>query len=198
MVPLQRWLAALALSVSPAVPAAGDYVGVLRPPAAPTALAIPEPGFYWMPAPLFGGGLGADTATEGFKLKLGYRYSKFLSVETGYADFGSASLRSPFAGLPARGREFSMDTFGTVPLWARAALYGRVGAWRSTGGTSLLSGGDGTQRPGAGLRYGLGFKYDLTRRIGLQAEMEHFSPLDRWGLRDADSDQVSVGVSWRF
>jgi hypothetical protein len=41
-------------------------------------------------------------------------------------------------------------------------------------------------------------KYNLTQRIGLQAEMERFSPLDRWGPREADTDQVTFGITWRY
>jgi hypothetical protein len=195
-----RWLCAFALVISPAAVAAEDYVGVLRPPASPTGLRLPESGFYWPSASPFDAGTAATAAQDGFKLKLGYRYSKYVSVETGYADFGSVSLRSPFAAgsVPAWGKGYSLDTVGTLPLWTNASLYGRLGAWRSDGGSTPLAGAEMSPRAGAGLRYGLGFKYDVTHRLGLQAEMERFSPLDRWGQREADSDQLTVGVIWRF
>ena len=189
MSPSRRWLPAFALLVAPFAATAGDYVGVLRPTAWSPAIAIPEPGFYWPLADPFQGRYGV-MATQGFRLKLGYNYSRFLSVETGFADSGSAR------GM--RGRGFTMDTIGTVPLWTHAALYGRLGAWRAGGGTTLLAGAEVGHRQGAGLRYGLGLKYDVTRSLGLQAEMERFSPLDRWGSRDSDTDQVTVGVTWRF
>lgn len=192
------FLPAVLLAVSPAALAAGDYVGLLRPAARSLAIAIPDPGFYWPRDTPFSRSLLVDRPTEGFKLKLGYRYSRYLSVETGYADAGPGTPGSPFASAPARGRGFSMDTVGTLPLWTHASLYGRFGAWRSAGGVSLLSGAEGSHRAGAGLRYGLGFKYDVTRRIGLQAELERFSPLDRWGPRESDTDQFTVGVTWRF
>jgi hypothetical protein len=193
----RRWLPAVALALSPAVQATGDYVGVLRPTAKPSAIAIPEPGFYWPSTDLSAMQPGIDLAAEGFKLKLGYRYSRFFAVETGYAEFGSSVPRTPFSGFGTHGRGFSLDTVGTVPLWTNAALYGRIGAWRSDAGTSLLT-VDTAQRPGAGLRYGLGLKYDLTRRVGFQAEMARYSPLDRWGTRESDTDQVTFGVTWRF
>ena len=167
-----RLLPALVLTVSPAVMAAGDYVGVLRPTAKPAAIAIPEPGFYWPLAGTLGGGLGPEVATAGMKLRLGYRYSRFLSVEAGYADFGAKAL-APFSGVTSRGRGYSLETVGTIPLWTRVSLYGRFGAWRSEVGAGLLAGADGIARPGTGLRYGLGLKYDLNRRVGFQAEMEH-------------------------
>jgi hypothetical protein len=91
-----------------------------------------------------------------------------------------------------------VDTIGTLPLWRSASVYGRLGAWHSGAGVSLLAAGDPGLRSGSGLRYGLGVKYGLTRNVGLQAEMERFSPLDRWGPREGESDQFTLGVSWRF
>ncbi len=197
MMHLLRTLPFLALAASTVAVAGGDYVGLLRPVSKPAAIAIPEPGFYWPLVGPFGGGLGVS-APESFKMKLGYRYSRYFSVETGFADVGPLAFRAPIAGSQAQGRGFSLETVGTLPLWGHAALYGRVGAWRSVGGASLVSAGEGIPRPGAGIRYGLGLKYDLTRRIGLQAEMERFSALDRWGPRDSDTDQVTLGLTWRF
>jgi len=194
---LRRWLPILALGAATAAQAGpGDYVGTLRPTAKPAGIAIPEPGFYWPAAGSLGSVLGPQTLAEGFQVKLGYRYSRYLSVETGYANFGN-----PASGMDAsapRGHGFSMDTIGTLPLWGHAALYGRLGAWRSGAGVSLLGGTEPGLRTGSGLRYGLGVKYDLTRSVGLQAEMERFSPLDRWGPREPDSDQFTLGVYWRF
>ncbi len=195
---LLRWAAAAAMAAGSVAHAAGDYVGVLRPPGGLSALAIPEPGFYWPSSVgLLDASLATPLAAEGFKLKLGYRYSRYLSVESGYADVMSSPLGSGFSSASSRGRQFRMDTVGTLPLWTHAELYGRFGAWRSTGGASLVA-MDGTGRAGAGVRYGLGFKYDVTRRVGLHAEMERFSPIDRWGPRESDTDQVTLGVTWRF
>lgn len=192
-----RILGALALVAVPPAHAAGNYVGTLRPAASASVLAIPEPGFYWRAGEVPTARLGAAGLADGFSVKLGFRYSKYLSLETGYGDTGVPA--SPF-GLPGtqRGRGFTMDTLGTLPLWGHGSLYGRVGAWRADAGTSLLGSGETFTRPGAGIRYGLGFKYDLTRRVGLSAELERFSPLDRWGTRESDTDQFTLGVRWRF
>lgn len=194
----RRCLPLLAVALSPALAqAAGDYVGVLRPSAKVAAIAIPEPGFYWSSVSFSAIRPGLDLAGDGPKLKLGYRYSRYFAVETGFADNDEAAQRRAFPPAASRGRGFSMDTVGTWPLWTHGSLYGRFGAWRTAAGPSLLM-GDAVQRPGAGLRYGLGLKYDLTPRVGLKAEMERYAPLDRWGPRDSDTDQVTFGVTWRF
>ncbi|MCW5592169.1 MAG: outer membrane beta-barrel protein [Burkholderiales bacterium] len=195
-----RWLAVLGLAAMPAAMAApGDYVGTLRPTAKPLAIAIPDRGLYWPAADAFGTSPAEPALTEGFKLKLGYRYSRYLAVETGYASFGSLSGGPNFGAMATpRGRGFSMDTIGTLPLWRHTAVYGRFGAWYSGAGVSLLGATDPTLRSGSGLRYGLGVKYDLTRSVGLQAELERFAPIDRWGPREGESDQFTLGVRWRF
>lgn len=188
-------LAFAAFAFAPVAQAAGDYVGVLKIPAAPAALAIPEPGFYWRSAEP---ALAPPLLADGYQLKLGYRYSRYLAVETGYSDSGSSPLLPGFGTGVSRSRGFSMDTVGTLPLWGHASLYGRLGAWRADAGISLLGSGDASPRPGAGLRYGLGLKYDFTRALGVRAEVERLSPIDRWGPREADTDQVTLGVRWRF
>ena len=197
---LLRWLPAVVLAAIPASQAApGDYVGTLRPTAKPSAIAIPDPGFYWPGADPFARSLGEPALADGFKLKLGYRYSRYLSVETGFADFGNQPQAPGFGTTTAsRGRGFSMDTIGTLPLWRHASLYGRFGAWHSGAGVSLLGAADPGMRTGSGLRYGLGVKYDLTRSVGLQAELGRFSALDRWGPREGETDQFTLGVRWRF
>jgi len=201
MVPRPSSLLVLAAAAMP-VAAAADYVGVLKLPASPATIAIPDPGFYWRSAEPPVGSLGAQSLADGYQLRLGYRYSRYVSFETGYADAASASPFQAFGGQAARARGYSMDTVGTLPLWGHstwghATLYGRLGAWRSDAGVSLFP-GEAASRPGAGVRYGLGLKYDVTRSVGLQAEMERFSPLDRWGPRDSDTDQFKLGVRWRF
>ena len=192
-----RTLVALAFVAVPGAHASGNYVGTLRPVAAASVLAIPEPGFYWRAGESPAVRLGAASLTDGFNMKLGFRFSKYLSLETGYGDTGAPS--SPF-GMPGahRGRGFTMDTLGTLFLWGYGSLYGRLGVWRADAGISLFGSGETFTRPGAGIRYGLGFKYDLTRRVGLSAEVERFSPLDRWGIRESDTDQITLGVRWRF
>jgi hypothetical protein len=51
---------------------------------------------------------------------------------------------------------------------------------------------------GTRLRYGLGMTYDIGKAFGIRAELERFSPLSHPLPTDSDSDQISVGVLWRF
>lgn len=191
-------LCALAIVLAPTAAAAENYLGILKPPQSslqPTGLysfaSVPDPAT-----------LSPD---NGYRLKLGYKYSRYLSVEGEFADFtrpadvfaNPASLTSAF-----RTAGFGVDTVATLPIW-RFSFYGRMGAYHGDRlgfnpyTTSLVA--DQAYR-GTRWRYGLGVRYDLTKSLGIRAEMERYSSS---GLRhpfagDGESDQFTVGLSWRF
>jgi hypothetical protein len=195
-----RSLCALVLAMA-CLPAAADgYLGILK---APDSTLLPR-GLYTFssaPAPGFS---QAITAESGSRFKLGYKYSRYLAVEGEFSEFtrpadvfaNPASLASAF-----RSTGFGMDAVATLPLW-RFSLYGRMGAYHgdrngfNAYSTGLL--GDRTLR-GTHWRYGLGMRFDITRTLGIRAELErHANGLGSPLAGDIDSDQVTVGVSWRF
>jgi hypothetical protein len=163
-------IAALALAL--ALPGAGlaeDYLGLLR---------LPRTG-------------------------AGHNYSPYFGVSSDFVDY--ARPLDPFtspANLASNFRApgFGVDATATLPLW-RFSFYGRMGAYRGdvrdpfvASHTSLL--GDASMR--SRWRYGLGMRYDFTRSLGVRAELEHYSPLGAPLAADPDSDQFTVGLSWRF
>ena len=187
------------LVLAPAAALADDYQGTLKLPGSVlrdslyTFSTVPA----ITPSPAF-------VADNTYRLKLGYKYSRYLAVEGEFNDFARspdpfsspASLSSSF-----RSTGFGVDTVATLPLWGMS-FYGRMGAYRGdsrTGfgaySTSLL--GDNAAR-GTRWRYGLGMRYDLTKSLGVRAEVERYSPLGASLASETDADQVSIGVSWRF
>ena len=108
-----------------------------------------------------------------------------------------SAMRWPL--LPSFGNEVVPGTGAEAVQMRLGYRYSRN--WSVEAGYSD-SGWGGTRSPFAGPRmgqsYGLGLKYDLTRSFGLKADMEHYSPFNRWGPREADSDEVTFGVFWRF
>lgn len=193
----------LAAGASVAAAAHADYIGTLKLP----GTASPAPtGFYSFSATSLTGLAPRANADSGFRLKLGYRYSRYLSVESEYVDFGSnagsvfanpANLASAF-----RNTGFGVDTIATVPLWRQFSFYGRLGAYSgardvfSTNPASLL--GDATRAGGTRVRYGLGMRYDFTKALGIRAEMERYSPLGSPVTGEPETDLFSVGLMWRF
>jgi len=137
-------------------------------------------------------------------MKLGYRYTRNFSVEGEFSDYARAI--DPFANPASlasafRSTGFGVDTVATLPLWG-VSFYGRMGAYHgernnyATYATTLLN--DPTSR-GTRWRYGLGMRYDFTPGLGVRAELErHSLNLGSPMAGDVDTDQLSLGVSWRF
>ncbi|HXN16561.1 MAG TPA: outer membrane beta-barrel protein [Usitatibacter sp.] len=179
-----------------------NYLGTLRPP--------PQSGLASGLYSFTTGPQGIAPRLEGetgYRLKLGYKYSRYLSVEGEYRDvgrmpsdlfIGPGNLASGF-----RHGGVGIDTIATLPLWDRFSFYGRLGAYRGDArngflaySTSLL--GESTGARSTRWRYGLGMRYDITNAFGIRAEMERYSPLGSSLASDAEADLFSVGVMWRF
>ena len=192
-----RRLAAAALVMLPAAAFGDDYLGILRvPPAFAT-------GAYYSFASLEPPGLPGG-ATPSQRFKLGWKYSRYFAVEGDFTDY--AQPKNPFAnptalGSPFRSTGFGLDTVATLPLGG-FSLYGRAGAYRGDrNGPITLAGARPFESAYRGMRwrYGVGLRYDVTRSIGVQAEVERLSgSLGSPFAGDIDTDQVTLGVSWRF
>ena len=198
--PLAAFIATIAFAAT-----AEDYVGGLKPPKTSAAAEAPsgllsfasEPVASFAPARNNG-------SSDGFRLKLGYRYSRYFAVEGQFVDFGrSAEMFANPSTLSSAFRATGMgvDTVAMLP-WRSFSFYGRLGAYRGESrnafaqySTSLL--GDASSR-GTRWRYGLGMRYDFTKSLGIKAEVERYSPLGTPLDAQIETDLISVGVSWRF
>jgi OOP family OmpA-OmpF porin len=192
-------------AVAAVLPAWGqqDYLGMLKPPR--SGLEV-RSGFYYSSFGDVGyGGLLTGSRDEGRQLKLGYQYSRYFSLQGEFLDFGrppGASFGMSEAYTGARRTGFGLDTVGSLPLTNRMSFYGRFGAYRgdsrATFGTTLPTLIGDAPRGGTRVRYGLGLRYDFSKAFGVRAEFERFSGTSGNLLTDADSEMVSVGLSWRF
>ena len=193
-------LAALAVASAPA--AWGNYVGVLR---APQSSLGADNGLYAFASPAVLG-LNPKLADEsGYRLKLGYRASRYLSIEGEFVDFGrpgASPFTNPSALAPGfRSTGFGVDTVATLPIWNKFSFYGRFGAYRGDPRSAFMPSSalllsEATR--GTRMRYGLGLQYDFTKAFGIRAELERYTPLGQFLPSDTDSDSFSVGVRWRF
>lgn len=197
---IARLAAAAALALPMAAGAQVDYVGVLKPP---RDLRF-APGAYAITTPATAGPAWFD-ADHGQRLTLGYKYSRYFSVEGELVDPGRAA-GDPFASSPGvaggfRAPGFGVDTIATLPIW-RLSLYGRVGAFRGDALHGPLQPANpyllGDAARGTRWRAGLGMRYDFTRSLGIKAELERQSPFASPFAPEGEADQFSVGLSWRF
>jgi hypothetical protein len=200
-------LAVLACAALPAAAAVDDYLGGLRLPKA--GAAVPSGTFSFESEPVntaFNAAAALRAVDSGYRFKLGYKYSRYLSVESEFVDFGRtpADIFTSPGNLASafRSTGFGVDTVATLPVWRSFSFYGRMGAYHGEArnafamySTSLL--GDNASR-GTRWRYGLGVRYDFTSAFGIHAELERYSPLGSPLAGEPDSDLVSVGIAWRF
>lgn len=195
---LKVLVAWVALAVPAVALADSNYVGTLK---APQSTFTPAGIYSFSGAPGFNG-VAAD---NGFRLKLGYKHSRYFAVEGEVVDFGR--IENPFAGPASlassfRSAGFGVDTIAMLPVW-RFSFYGRMGAYRGDArggfGWHPLPLAERQFTRGTRLRYGLGMRYDFTPSLGIRAELERHSPLHAPLLAETDAgEQLSVGVSWRF
>jgi opacity protein-like surface antigen len=199
-------LAAAALASIAFAATAEDYVGGLKLPKSSDAQT--PSGFLSLasePVPSFATQRLNGVGDGGFRLKLGYQYSRFFAVETQFVDFGRTSgdffSTNPNLSSAFRSTGFGVDTVAMLP-WRSFSFYGRLGAYRGESrnafaqySTSLL--GDSSSR-GTRWRYGMGVRYDFTKSLGIKAEVERYSPLGTPLDTQVETDVVSVGLSWRF
>lgn len=193
----------LALAIASVCPAAmGNYLGMLKPP---QSALLPGTGLYAFGSPVFITP-SATIADPGFRLKLGYQATRHLALEGDFVDYGRPGAANPFASPSDLASAFRSTGFGvsavaSLPIWNRFSLYGRFGLYRGEArpvfapyATSLMA----DSARGTRMRYGLGVSYDITKAFGIRADFERYSSLAHMLPTDADADQVSVGVMWRF
>jgi len=199
--------AALALASLPAAAATENYLGMLKPPRIDPVASS----YFSLTAEPTNGVASANgfvnyRGPDGYRLKLGRTYSRYFAVEAQILDYARSpsdvfstpgSLASAF-----RSTGFGVGTVATLPVWRSFSFYGRFGAYRGdtrstfvNSSTFLLT--DPIMR-GTRVRYGLGMRYDFTKAFNVHAEFDRFSPLGSPFSSDAETDQVSVGVMWRF
>ena len=196
---LRLLVAVLGVAIAPAT-ACADYLGTIKVPR--SLVEQPDRGLYAFSASMPSPFLSQNAADTAHELKLGYRYSKFLSVEGQFNDY--IHPQDPFAThatiAPSfHGSGFGVDTVATLPVW-RFSFYGKMGAYHgeaatpfSPYATSLVNGSRDTR-----LRYGLGMRFNFTQTLGLEAQMQRYAPLGSPLAGEPESDLFSVGVKWRF
>ena len=194
-------LFALAFGTLPALAGAADYLGTLK---APQSGFVPSGLYSFANIPAQTGPAPATLGDQPMRLKLGYKYSRYFAVESEFVDgirpvsdfFASPGNLSAF-----RSATYGVDTIATLPVW-RFSFYGRMGAYRGDPrnafgvySTSLLADSPARSR----WRYGLGMRYDITKSLGVRAEMERYSLMGGSSFNnEPESEQISLGVSWRF
>jgi opacity protein-like surface antigen len=156
----------------------------------------------------------ADDADQRSLVFGGYRWKNDVAVEAAFNTADKYALRAGNTGLtvgPGVGlnlgdftiRSWNADVYTSWEMIRRLSLYGRLGYAQSDlrpffSGASLVQSDPRRQRDG--VNYGVGLRYDVTHSLGLRVEYARFGRFagEMIGSGMPDSDQVSIGVQFRF
>jgi OOP family OmpA-OmpF porin len=162
--------------------------------------------------------VNADTKHFMWKGYLGYRFTRYLSVEGGYWDFGgpsyTADIQAPvttsmhrtFSGTGIGASAVVWLPFGDVsPTLSKVSGFAKLGAMNAhTTASSATPGGGLTPLPeqsSTNVRphYGVGVEYSISRDIGARLEFEAVNSVgDNSTFGTADIQMWSLGANYRF
>ncbi|HXX85067.1 MAG TPA: outer membrane beta-barrel protein [Casimicrobiaceae bacterium] len=155
----------------------------------------------------------ADDSQQRTTMFGGYRWRSDIAVEAAFnasdqyalqpriaGSAGGVGLKSVDSGL----RVWNADVFTSWEFIRSLSLYGRLGYAQSDNrplfASTLQTPGD-PRRQRDGVNYGVGLRYDMTQSLGLRLEYSRFGRFagesSPSGLLP-DSDQVTIGVQFRF
>ena len=155
----------------------------------------------------------ADDANQRSLVFGGYRWKNDVAVEAAFNTADRYALRpggtaltiGPGVGLNLgdfAARTWNADVYTSWEMIRRLSLYGRLGYAQSDlrpfSGASLVQTDPRRQRDG--VNYGVGLRYDVTHSLGLRVEYARFGRFagEMIGGGMPESDQVSIGVQYRF
>jgi OOP family OmpA-OmpF porin len=129
-----------------------------------------------------------DNST-GFKAVVGLDIGKYMGVELGYIDFGSAGFRLNGQSGTIQVSGAIVSFVGRLPVSDSFSLHAKAGYM---GGTAKATGPRGTfENYGSDPSYGVGARYMFTKNFGATLEYDVVGTSDPLSLG-------SLGVVWKF
>jgi OOP family OmpA-OmpF porin len=143
-----------------------------------------DPGFY------AGGTLGINGDDEmAWRLLAGYQANRNFALELGYHELGKHNI----AGFPLESSAVEVLGVGRVPLNEQAAVYGKLGGYRSD------SQGGGANERQLDITFGVGFEYALSYNLAARGEWQRYRAMGGGAIgQTGDLDVYSVGAVYRF
>jgi OOP family OmpA-OmpF porin len=138
-----------------------------------------------------------DDSDSGFKIFGGYQFSRNWGVEVGYVDFGKAGISGSILGIPFTSdlgvTALTVAGTGTMPMNESFSLLGKVGMWNwdAKASVAALGTAGSASDSGTDLFFGVGLRYNLSKNLGLQLEVEQYSG-------DDSITYTSLGLRYKF
>jgi opacity protein-like surface antigen len=140
-----------------------------------------------------------DNEDSSWKVFGGYRlWDEFVAVEVSYADLGTTKVEGTSGGSASTGVQeidtFTIGVVGRIPITDPLGVIIHLGFSRNDskltstiGGTSTFAGATDFE-----FYYGGGLQYEITKTIGVRAELEVFE------IADYRVNLLSAGLLYRF
>ena len=136
-------------------------------------------------------------------MKLGYRFNPYFSVEGRYSEKSAFRTYDVFQRDvdTIRAKSMGLDLVGSLPVFQKLSVEGRVGFRVGSNGTESLASTPYTALNGSRAintgALGLGLQYNFNSSLGLRFEVERSRKfIGERGISDAEN--VLLGVYWRF
>lgn len=143
-----------------------------------------DPGFY------AGGTIGINGDDEtAWRLLAGYQANRNFALELGYHELGKHNI----AGFPLDSSAVEVLGVGRLPLNQQAAVYGKIGAYRSN------SKGGGADERQVDVTFGVGLEYALSYNFAARGEWQRYRAMGGGAIgQTSDLDVYSIGAVYRF
>jgi OOP family OmpA-OmpF porin len=146
-----------------------------------------------------------DEKDFSWKIYGGYQFMKWIAVEGGYVDLGTAETQGPGGSL---GNESRADTQAlavsavfTAPGLQAAGFYIKLGgAWwdqKREVATFGLPSVTSDETGGSALA-GAGFRFPFNETLGIVFEYEHYFDVGKSNVGQSDIGVFSAGLLWSF
>ena len=143
-----------------------------------------DPGFY------AGASLGINGEDEtAWRLLAGYQANRNFALELGYHELGKHNI----AGFPLDSSAVEVLGVGRLPLNQQAAVYAKIGGYRSD------SKGGGADERQVDVTFGVGLEYALSYNLAARGEWQRYRAMGGGAIgQTSDLDVYSLGVIYRF
>jgi OOP family OmpA-OmpF porin len=134
-----------------------------------------------------------DEKDSAWKVFGGFQFNRNLAIELAYGNLGEVSVSGPGVSATVETTVWDLMAVGSFPIMDKLSVYGKLGLFRADleGRSNVGVSADDSE---TGLTFGIGFRFDITRNLGVRTEWQRYNEVDG----ELDADVLSIGLLWRF
>jgi OOP family OmpA-OmpF porin len=140
-------------------------------------------------------GGSCDDKDSAWKIFGGYQVNRTFAGEFGYADLGKVGTSGGGVTAEAKTKAWELVGLGGIPFANKFSAFGKLGLYYAdTKQTGTVS----ASKTNAGLTFGLGAGFEVSRNLGLRAEWQRYHDVGGGSITKHDIDLLGVAATWKF